>query len=239
MSEQLYSRDGRSRGRWAVLAVFFLDLRAHFLEALAFVRHLHHVTRDAYADVSGEAHAIEDRLFRRRAVFEITRGIARMAFRAAAAVTGDILESIPIRDREAIRFPNFHGRLGDVGRQNIFRSQLVTVFRSLESSAAAGRHCSEEKQSIGQKISSMHPYLDYKAEVVGCDLRDRSSEKDSLSTVKALFRNNAAMAAPTRMSGQAVSNIATPAAATNTARLAMMSLREHSHVERMLRSSDR
>jgi len=46
------------RGR-SILAVSFLDLRADCLETLAFVDHLHHVTRDAYADVSGKAHSIE------------------------------------------------------------------------------------------------------------------------------------------------------------------------------------
>ena len=47
------------------------------------------------------------------------------------------------------------------------------------------------------------------------------------------------MAAPTTISGQLASKTFTPIAATNTDRLAMMSLREHSHAERMLRSSER
>jgi hypothetical protein len=89
----------------------FFDSSPHLFEALAFVDHLHHVTRDAYADVSGEAHSIEERIFRGRAVFEITRSIARMAFRAAAAVTGDILEGVAIGDGEAIGFPDFAGAL--------------------------------------------------------------------------------------------------------------------------------
>ena len=54
------SRDGRRKGRGSILAVSLVDLGAHLFEALAFVDHLHHVTRDAYADVSGEAHSIED-----------------------------------------------------------------------------------------------------------------------------------------------------------------------------------
>ena len=55
----------RCRSRRTVLAVGFLDLRAHFLETLALIHHLHHVTRDADADRSAEAHTIEDRFFRR------------------------------------------------------------------------------------------------------------------------------------------------------------------------------
>jgi hypothetical protein len=35
-------------------------MRAHFLEAVAFIDHFHHVTRDANADASSKAHAIED-----------------------------------------------------------------------------------------------------------------------------------------------------------------------------------
>ncbi len=58
----LRNRWGRSRR--PVLAVGFLNLRAHFLESFAFIHHLHHVTRDAYADVSSKAHSIEDRLCR-------------------------------------------------------------------------------------------------------------------------------------------------------------------------------
>jgi hypothetical protein len=49
----------RGWGRWAVLAVRFLDLRAHFLETLALVHHFHHVTRDADADPSSQAHAVK------------------------------------------------------------------------------------------------------------------------------------------------------------------------------------
>ena len=49
------------------------------------------------------------------------------------------------------------------------------------------------------------------------DLDIRSSRKDSRSTAKALLRNNAAIAAPIRISGQLELNISTPiAAATNT-----------------------
>jgi hypothetical protein len=55
-----------------------------------------------------------------------------------------------------------------------------------------------------------------------CDLSIRSSIKDSRTTVKALLRNKAAIAAPTRISGQLAPKIFTPIAATNTDRLAMI-----------------
>jgi hypothetical protein len=48
----------RRRGR-TVFAVSCLYLRALFPETFPFIHHLHHVTRDAYADVSSQAHAIE------------------------------------------------------------------------------------------------------------------------------------------------------------------------------------
>ena len=54
------------RGRWSrrsVFAVRLLDLRSHFLQSFALIHHLHHVTRDAYADASGKAHSIEYRVF--------------------------------------------------------------------------------------------------------------------------------------------------------------------------------
>ena len=48
----------RRRGR-SIFAVCSLYLVSHFLETLALVHHLHHVTRDVYADASGEAHSIK------------------------------------------------------------------------------------------------------------------------------------------------------------------------------------
>jgi hypothetical protein len=59
-------------------------LRAHFLETLALIHHLHHVTRDADADRSAETHAIEYRFFG-RVVCEIARSVARVPLLAAAA----------------------------------------------------------------------------------------------------------------------------------------------------------
>jgi hypothetical protein len=54
----LWNRRRRS-GR-PVLAVLLLDLGAHLPERFALIHHVHHVTRDAYADTSSQAHAIED-----------------------------------------------------------------------------------------------------------------------------------------------------------------------------------
>ena len=51
-----HRRCGRGR---PVLAVGILDLLAHFLEAFTLIHHCHHVTRDAYADPSGQAHSIK------------------------------------------------------------------------------------------------------------------------------------------------------------------------------------
>jgi hypothetical protein len=54
-----------NRWRWrrrTIFTVLLFDLRSHFLEAFAFIHHLHHVTRDANADVSSKAHSIEDRI---------------------------------------------------------------------------------------------------------------------------------------------------------------------------------
>ena len=58
---QLWNRWRRRGG--SIFAVGFLNLRAHFLQALALVHHFHHVTRDAYADASSKAHAIEFQFF--------------------------------------------------------------------------------------------------------------------------------------------------------------------------------
>lgn len=80
-----------------------------------------------------------------------------MSICPASAIAGNILESVAVGDRESIRLPDFHRRLCDVGGQNIFRSQLVTVFGRFESSTAAGSDSTQNKQSAGQKISSMHP----------------------------------------------------------------------------------
>jgi hypothetical protein len=77
------------------------------------------------------------------------------------------------------------------------------------------------------------------AAISDLDFNFCSSAKDSLSTVKALRRNKTASAAPIRMSGQLALSTFTPTAATKTDILAMMSLREQSQVERILRSSDR
>jgi len=92
----LYSRDRGCRRRRSVFAVSFLNLRAHCLKTLALVHHFHHVTRDANADTSGEAHSIEDEIVASRAVLHITRCIARVALCAAATVTGDVAESIAV-----------------------------------------------------------------------------------------------------------------------------------------------
>ncbi|MEX0803314.1 MAG: hypothetical protein WD688_08370 [Candidatus Binatia bacterium] len=68
----------RWRGR-SVLAVSFLNVRAHRLETLALIDHFHHVTRDTDADASGQAHSIEDKILGSRAVLDIARRIARVA----------------------------------------------------------------------------------------------------------------------------------------------------------------
>jgi hypothetical protein len=44
------------------------------------IHHSHHVTRDADADASREAHAIENRIRRCRTVFEITGCVAGVSF---------------------------------------------------------------------------------------------------------------------------------------------------------------
>jgi hypothetical protein len=51
-----------NRWRWrrrSVFTVLLLDVRPHFFETFPLIHHLHHVTRDAYADTSGEAHSIK------------------------------------------------------------------------------------------------------------------------------------------------------------------------------------
>ena len=54
-----------------VFTVLLLDVRSHFLEALAFVHHLHHITRDAYANPSGQAHSIELQISGGRVVLHV------------------------------------------------------------------------------------------------------------------------------------------------------------------------
>jgi hypothetical protein len=109
------SGNRRCRGRRPILVVSFLYLGAHRLEALAFVDHFHHVTRDADADASSQAHPIEYEIGAGRAVFEIARCIARVALCTAAAITRDKAESILIGNRETICFADFFRSLRDVG----------------------------------------------------------------------------------------------------------------------------
>ena len=59
---ELWLGDRRGRRGRTVLAVSLIDIRPHFFQTLAFIDHFHHVTRDAYADVSGKAHSIKDRI---------------------------------------------------------------------------------------------------------------------------------------------------------------------------------
>jgi len=73
------------RRRRPIIAVSLLDLRAYFLETLALIHHLHHVTRDADADRSAETHAIEYRFIGCRIVMKVTRRVARVPLLAAAA----------------------------------------------------------------------------------------------------------------------------------------------------------
>ncbi len=42
-----------------MFAVGFLNVHSHLLEMLPLIHHFHHVTRDADADASGEAHSIK------------------------------------------------------------------------------------------------------------------------------------------------------------------------------------
>jgi hypothetical protein len=72
------SGNRKRRSRWSVLTVFLLDRCTHFLETFAFVLHLHHVTRDAYANVSGQAHSIEHQFVGSRAVLQVARCVARV-----------------------------------------------------------------------------------------------------------------------------------------------------------------
>ena len=110
------SRHGRRWRRWSVLAVSALDLSAHFLQAFLSIDHLHHVTRDAYADVSGEAHSVENWFFRGRVVLEITGSVASVAVRTAPTIARNIAERIPIEYSESISLADFSGSLRDVRR---------------------------------------------------------------------------------------------------------------------------
>lgn len=113
----VHLRHRRRRSRRSVFAVSFLDLRAHFSQTLALVDHFHHVTRDVDADASSEAHPIKDRVCRCRSILEITRSVARVAFRATAAIAWDVAKSFAIKNRETVSLADFGGTLRNVRRQ--------------------------------------------------------------------------------------------------------------------------
>jgi hypothetical protein len=68
---------------WEIHIWCRFNLASHFLEALPLIDPLHHVTRDAYADVSGKAHSIKYQICGSCAVFKVARGIAGVTIRAA------------------------------------------------------------------------------------------------------------------------------------------------------------
>ena len=115
------SGNHKGRGRRSILAVGFLNLRAHFLEALAVVHHLHHVTRDADADPSSQAHSIENQFRRRRILLEVARRVARVALGAATTVTGNVAKRISIGDGESVSFADLKRSAPDIRRKQIFR----------------------------------------------------------------------------------------------------------------------
>ena len=96
----------RRRGR-SILTVSFLNLRAHRLEILALVHHFHHVTRDAYADFSADAHRVEFRLLWRRIIIDVAGSIARVAVVHTAAIARNVAERFSIEDGEAVSVPDF------------------------------------------------------------------------------------------------------------------------------------
>jgi hypothetical protein len=96
------------------VTIRFLDVGSDVFQSLAFVHHFHHVTRDAYADFSADAHWVEFRLIWWRIILDVAGSIARVAVVHAAAVTGNVAERFPIEDGEPISVPNFRRSISKV-----------------------------------------------------------------------------------------------------------------------------
>ena len=92
-----------------MMTVRFLDICSDVFQPVALIHHLHHVTHDAYADGSTNAHRVEFWLIRRRIIFHVARRITRMAVIPTAAVTRNITERFSIEHREPITVPIFGG----------------------------------------------------------------------------------------------------------------------------------
>ena len=90
-----------------MFAVGLLDGGSNLFKPPAVVHHLHHVTSNAYADRSAEAHRIELRRVRRRVVLDVAGRIASVSVVDAAAVTWDVLQHLAIEDGEPIGVADF------------------------------------------------------------------------------------------------------------------------------------
>ena len=109
------------------MTVRFLDVCSDVFQALAFVHHFHHVTRDAYADFSADAHRVEFRLLWRRIILDVAGSIARVAVVHTAAIARNVAERFSIEDGEAVSVPDFRRSIPKALWKHRHRRQFVNV----------------------------------------------------------------------------------------------------------------
>jgi len=146
----------RCWSRWSIVAIGFVDVCPDFFQSLAFVHHLHHVTRDAYADLSTDAHGVELWLRRRRVILDVAGRIARVTVVYTSAITWNEVERFSIKDGETITVTDFgRGIPKSIGKDGD-RSQLVDVAIRSKRENGSYRKRTRQKQSIQNKVASVH-----------------------------------------------------------------------------------
>ena len=109
------------------MTVRFVNVCTDVFQSLAFVHHFHHVTRDAYANFSGNAHWVKFGLLGWGIVLYITGGIARVAVVHAAAVTRNVPQGIAVEHRETIRISDFGWSIPEAIGKHRDRRELIDM----------------------------------------------------------------------------------------------------------------
>ena len=109
------------------MTIRFLDVGSDVFQSLAFVHHFHHVTRDAYADFSADAHWIEFRLIWWRIILDVAGSIARVAVVHAAAVTRNVPQGIAVEHRETISISDFGRSVPEAIGKHRDRRELIDM----------------------------------------------------------------------------------------------------------------
>ena len=120
------------------MAIRFLDVRTNIFQSLAFVHNLHHVTRDANADFSADAHGVKFRLIRRRIVFDIAGSVTRMPVVDTAAVTRNVAERFSIEHGETVSITSYGITIAELFRQDRARCKFISMWRGGKCGAGNG-----------------------------------------------------------------------------------------------------